>query len=46
VTGIAAIVRDETARWEEEQRMRRRLAELEGRRSRAQDDGPTFTADA
>ena len=32
VTGIAAIVRDETARWEEEQRMRRRLAELEGRR--------------
>lgn len=35
VTGIAAIVRDETARWEEEQRMRRRLAELEGRSSRA-----------
>jgi PAS domain S-box-containing protein len=31
VTGIAAIVRDETARWEEEQRMRRRLAELEDR---------------
>ena len=28
VTGIAAIVRDETARWEEEQQMRRRLAEL------------------
>ncbi len=35
VTGIAAIVRDETARWEEEQQMRRRLAELEGGRSRA-----------
>lgn len=35
VTGIAAIVRDETARWEEEQRMRRRLAELEGRRPSA-----------
>jgi len=33
VTGIAAIVRDETARWEEEQQMQRRLAELEGRRS-------------
>jgi PAS domain S-box-containing protein len=32
VTGIAAIVRDETARWEEEQQMRRRLAELEDRR--------------
>ena len=32
VTGIAAIVRDESARWEEEQQMRRRLAELEGRR--------------
>ena len=32
VTGIAAIVRDETARWEEEQRVQRRLAELEGRR--------------
>ena len=35
VTGIAAIVRDETARWEEEQQMRRRLAELEGRRPSA-----------
>jgi PAS domain S-box-containing protein len=35
VTGIGAIVRDETARWEEEQRMRRQLAELEGRSSRA-----------
>lgn len=31
VTGIAAIVRDETRRWEEEQALRRRLAELEGR---------------
>ena len=29
VTAIAAIVRDETQRWEEEQRLRRRLAELE-----------------
>jgi PAS domain S-box-containing protein len=29
VTGIAALIRDETARWEEEQRLRRRLAELE-----------------
>jgi hypothetical protein len=38
VTGIAAIVRDETSRWEEEQQMQRRLAELEGRRSRAEDD--------
>jgi PAS domain S-box-containing protein len=35
VTAIAAIVRDETARWEEERRTRRRLAELEGRSSRA-----------
>jgi PAS domain S-box-containing protein len=35
VTGIAAIVRDETARWEEEQQMRRRLAELEDRRPSA-----------
>jgi PAS domain S-box-containing protein len=31
VTGIAAIVRDETARWAEEQALRRRVAELEGR---------------
>ena len=31
VTGIAAIVRDETQRWEEEQALRRRLAELEAR---------------
>ena len=29
VTGIAAIMRDETTRWEEEQALRRRLAELE-----------------
>jgi PAS domain S-box-containing protein len=29
VTGIAAIVRDETARWEEEQALRRRVAQLE-----------------
>jgi len=31
LTGIAAIVRDDTARWQEEQALRRRLAELEGR---------------
>ncbi len=29
VTGIAAIMRDETTRWDEEQALRRRLAELE-----------------
>jgi PAS domain S-box-containing protein len=29
IGGIAAIVRDETARWEEEQALRRRLAALE-----------------
>lgn len=29
VSGIAAVVRDETARWTEEQALRRRLAELE-----------------
>jgi PAS domain S-box-containing protein len=29
VTGIAAVMRDETTRWEEEQGLRRRLAELE-----------------
>jgi PAS domain S-box-containing protein len=29
VTAIAAIVRDETARWAEEQALRRRIAELE-----------------
>lgn len=28
---VAAIVRDETARWNEERELRRRLAELEGR---------------
>jgi hypothetical protein len=27
---IAAIIRDETARWEEERALRRRLAEIEG----------------
>jgi PAS domain S-box-containing protein len=32
VAGLAAIVRDETARWQEEQALRRRLAELEGTR--------------
>lgn len=29
VTGIAAVVRDETARWTEERQLRRRLTELE-----------------
>ncbi|MCE4224581.1 PAS domain S-box protein [Methylobacterium sp. C25] len=29
VTGIAAIIRDETARWEEERRLRRRVSDLE-----------------
>ena len=29
VTGIVAIVRDETSRWTEERKLRRRLAELE-----------------
>jgi PAS domain S-box-containing protein len=31
IQAIAAIVRDETARWEEERALRRRLAELEAR---------------
>jgi PAS domain S-box-containing protein len=31
LTAIAAIVRDDTARWQEEQALRRRLAALEGR---------------
>jgi PAS domain S-box-containing protein len=35
VTAIAAIVRDETARWDEEQALRRRLAELEKTRGPA-----------
>jgi PAS domain S-box-containing protein len=35
LTGIAAIVRDETARWEEEQALRRQLAALEGREASA-----------
>lgn len=29
VTGIVAIVRDETSRWNEERKLRRRIAELE-----------------
>jgi PAS domain S-box-containing protein len=32
IRAIAAIVRDETARWEEERALSRRLAELEARR--------------
>ena len=31
VTGIAAIIRDETKRWTEERQMRQRLAELESK---------------
>ena len=31
VASIAAIMRDETARWNEERELRRRLAELEGK---------------
>lgn len=33
VTGITAVIRDETDRWNEERRMRRRLAELESERA-------------
>ena len=33
VTGIAAFVRDETARWQEEQALRQRLAVLESNRT-------------
>lgn len=29
ITGIVAVIRDDTARWEEERKLRRRLAELE-----------------
>lgn len=32
VTGVAAIIRDETARWNEERQMRRRIADLEAER--------------
>ena len=35
---IAAIVRDETARWNEEQELRRRLAECEERAVTADDN--------
>jgi PAS domain S-box-containing protein len=35
VTGIGAIIRDETSRWEEEQALRRRVAELEASRASA-----------
>lgn len=31
VTGIAAIIRDETARWQEDRQLRRRLAEFEAK---------------
>ena len=35
LTGIAAIVRDDTARWQEEQALQQRLAVLEGREASA-----------
>jgi hypothetical protein len=35
VTGIGAIIRDETSRWEQEQALRRRVAELEAFRASA-----------
>jgi PAS domain S-box-containing protein len=35
VTAIVAIVRDETGRWNEERKLRRRLAELEAKMSQA-----------
>lgn len=35
VTAIVAIVRDETSRWNEERNLRRRLSELEAKRSEA-----------
>lgn len=31
VTGIAAIIRDETARWEDERRLRRQVSDLEAK---------------
>lgn len=31
VTGVAAVIRDETARWEEDRRLRKRVAELEAK---------------
>ncbi|MGH7322280.1 MAG: histidine kinase, partial [Candidatus Rokuibacteriota bacterium] len=34
VGGIAAIVRDETARWQDEQALRRRVADLESQNRR------------
>ena len=33
VTGITAVIRDETSRWNEERRTRRRLSELEAERN-------------
>ena len=35
LTGIAAIVHDDTTRWQEEQALRQRLAALEGREASA-----------
>jgi PAS domain S-box-containing protein len=39
VTGIAAVIRDETDRWGEEQQLRRRLAEAEAAASPGDDGG-------
>ena len=46
VTGIAAVIRDETARWADEQALRRRLRELEatGPSPSGGGDGPTDPA--
>ena len=35
VTGVAAVIRDETARWADEKALRRRVAELEAKESKA-----------
>lgn len=42
VTGIAAVIRDETSRWTEERALRRRLAELEAEQgARSRDPQPS-----
>jgi hypothetical protein len=40
VQAIAAIIRDDTGRWQEERALRRRLAELEARREEAAESCP------
>jgi PAS domain S-box-containing protein len=39
VTGIAAVIRDETDRWREEQELRRRLADIEAAAASSGDPG-------